>query len=133
MKKRFKVEKLIRDRIPEILGPKNIFVKERIMPNDEYIYQLKLKLLEEAQEVLDSTNLDELIEEMADVFEVLHAIINANSIDSGQIEKKREEKGRKSGVFNRKIYCEYIEISPDNSWIEYYLKSPEKYPEIEKS
>lgn len=49
--KSFKVEKLIRDKIPSILRAKGIVVHERAMEQEEFIHKLKDKLLEEGEEV----------------------------------------------------------------------------------
>lgn len=51
---RFKVDKLIRDKLPQIMRSSGIQVFERVMEKDEYLKRLKDKLLEEAKEVIAS-------------------------------------------------------------------------------
>mgnify|MGYP001063299604 CR=1 FL=1 len=55
--KRFKVDKLIRDKLPELMRSKGIVVHERVIESQEFISRLKEKLIEEAREVeqADST------------------------------------------------------------------------------
>ena len=47
---RFKVDKLIRDRLPEIMRKRGVQVHERFMEPEEFVARLKEKLLEEAGE-----------------------------------------------------------------------------------
>ena len=49
-----KVDKLIRDKIPENLAKEKIFVSSRTMEKDEWIARLKDKLIEEAKEVAEA-------------------------------------------------------------------------------
>lgn len=48
---RFKVDKLIRDKLPQIMRSSGIQVFERVMGKDEYLKRLKDKLLEEAKKL----------------------------------------------------------------------------------
>jgi predicted house-cleaning noncanonical NTP pyrophosphatase (MazG superfamily) len=129
-KRRFKVEKLIRDKIPEYLRQQNVHIEAQEIDQDEYIYHLKLKLLEEAQEVIDAGNVDELVEEIADVMEVLHALVKMLDISYAQIEQRRLYKKEQSGAFEKRIYSSYVEVESGNDKVEYYLTRPDKYPEI---
>ena len=62
--------KLVRDKIPEIINNNNEICKTRILDNDEYIKELNIKLQEEVKEYLESGE----VEELADIEEVLRAI-----------------------------------------------------------
>ena len=53
-KRRFKVDKLIRDRMPDILGSLNIGIFERVLEQAEYIERLKDKLLEEKKKLFQA-------------------------------------------------------------------------------
>lgn len=128
--KYFKVEKLIRDKIPAILDSKGIVVNANAMVDQEFIYKLKDKLLEEAKEVLATSSSDELCEELADVLEVIHALSKANGLTIQQIEQKRLEKREIKGGFENKIYNSFMQIEENNPSINYYLNKPQQYPEI---
>ena len=108
-KRQFKFDKLVRDKVPDRMHQKNIHISYYAMDHEEYIGELKRKLLEEAEEVIDANSKVDLIEELADVLEIVYAL---------------------SEAFEKKIYSKYIEIDSDHTDIEYYLLSPNKYPEI---
>ncbi len=126
----FKVEKLIRDKIPALLESKGIAVHAKAMEDEEFISKLKDKLLEEAKEVLEASNSDELCEELADVMEVVQALSKASGLSMLQIEQTRLKKREIKGGFENKIYNSSIEIEENNPSINYYLNKPQQYPEI---
>lgn len=122
--KRFEVEKLIRDHLPDILRNKGIIVDEQILDQNEYIVKLKDKLQEEAKEVQHAEDENELTEELADLLEVVYALSRAAGITMEQIEKTRLAKQTAKGGFDKKIYSSYVEMEESNPSIEYYLKKP---------
>jgi predicted house-cleaning noncanonical NTP pyrophosphatase (MazG superfamily) len=63
-------EKLVRDRIPEILDAKGVPYEKRIADDAQYRAELIKKLLEEAQEFTEAGS----VEELADVLEVVDAL-----------------------------------------------------------
>jgi predicted house-cleaning noncanonical NTP pyrophosphatase (MazG superfamily) len=127
----FKVDKLIRDKVPEILEQKGFQTSVRIMENEEYIQRLKNKLVEEAQEAWNADNNQDIIEELADVLEIIHALSSACNISLDEVEKFRTGKRMRNGAFERKIYSEFIRSDSNNSNIDYYLSNPEQYPEVD--
>ena len=129
-KRQFKFDKLVRDKVPDRMHQKNIHISYYAMDHEEYIGELKRKLLEEAEEVIDANSKVDLIEELADVLEIVYALSEACDISFAQIEDMRNVKKEKRGGFEKKIYSKYIEIDSDHKDIEYYLLSPNKYPEI---
>lgn len=129
-RKRFKMEKLVRDRIPEIVKSDGIEVFQRILDDDEYIKCLKDKLLEESREVLAATNHEDVKEELADVLEVLIALGAEFNISLDEIEEARAKKRMDKGGFLRRIYNSHVEIDAANPKINYFLSQPDKYPEI---
>jgi len=120
----FKVEKLIRDKTPALLECKGIVVHAKAMTDQEFISKLKDKILEEAQEVLETSSPDELCEELADVLEVVHALSKASGLTIQQIEQRRLKKREIKGGFENKIYNSSIQIEENNSSINYYLNKP---------
>lgn len=67
--------------------------------DDEYMHLLKLKLMEEAGEVISARNKDELVEELADLLEVLKEVGAQNGIPFGEIESRRAIKAHRLGTF----------------------------------
>lgn len=94
--------KLVRDNIPEIMinnGAKPVF---RTLSNEEYLGELNKKLQEELNEYLKSGK----IEELADIEEVLLAILKYKKISKEEFNKIRSSKVKKRGAFNKKIFLE---------------------------
>ena len=97
--------KLVRDKIPEIIEADGKECKTRILSNEEYIAALEEKLKEEVAEYQTDKNL----EEMADVLEVLQAICMARGYSLAELEAVRAKKVEKRGGFKEKILLEYVE------------------------
>lgn len=95
-------EKLVRDRIPEIIKSKGEVPITHIANNEEYRQKLKDKLQEEVEEYLEDNNKDEL----ADILEVIHAICEFENLDFNQLELLRKDKFQKRGGFKDKIILE---------------------------
>lgn len=127
--KSFKVEKLIRDRVPIILREKGIVVHARAMEQEEFIQKLKDKLLEEAEEVRQSQTPEELLEELADLLEVIQTLSSATGLTMYEMERKRIEKRQVKGGFDEKVYNHRVEVEDTNPAIAYYLNKAAKYPE----
>lgn len=99
-----KYNKLVRDKIPEIIeqnGEKPIC---RILDDNEYLKELNIKLLEEANEFIEAGN----VEELADTMEVLEAIAKVYNIDWNDVRKEQKIKREKRGAFENKIYLEGV-------------------------
>lgn len=128
--KSFKVEKLIRDQVAGVLLIEGIVVHERVMEPPEFIQRLKDKLVEEGEEVRQVQNDEELLEELADVLEVVQALASASGLTMEQIERKRAEKRCARGGFDKKIYSHKFDIEETNQAITSYLNKPAKYPQI---
>ena len=96
--------KLVRDRIPEIILKDNELPSTRILSDEEYIQELNKKLQEEVNEYLEAEN----IEEMVDILEVIRAILEHKGVTYEEIEEKRIKKANKRGAFKEKIYLEKV-------------------------
>lgn len=94
--------KLVRDNIEEIMLNKGLKPVTRILDDKEYLSELNKKLLEEVQEYLES----EEVEELADIEEVILAILKTKNITKENLEKIRKEKSSKRGAFNKKLFLE---------------------------
>lgn len=97
-----KYNKLVRDRIPEIIQEKGGKSVTHIASEDEYWKKLKEKLKEEADEFYKSESEDEL----ADILEIINAICKFKSINMDNLEKLRKEKKEKRGGFEKRIILE---------------------------
>jgi predicted house-cleaning noncanonical NTP pyrophosphatase (MazG superfamily) len=101
--------KLVRDRIPEIIKADGGIPKIRILSEQEYRIELLKKLVEEAEEVLNSGSMEELIKEIGDVYEVIEALVEANELDPEEISRIKAERRLKRGAFEQRIFLEEVE------------------------
>lgn len=94
-----KYNKLIRDKIPEIIKSKNQNAKVHIATEKEFQEKLKEKLIEEANEFSKQPNK----EEFADILEVLYAISDFYKFNPEEIRKVRKEKAKTRGRFKKRL------------------------------
>lgn len=97
--------KLVRDRIVEIIENKGEMPNYHTLSDKEYLDELHKKLFEEANEFIEQDDKEEL----ADVLEVLYAIAKAKKIDLNEVEKIRLEKRQKRGGFDKKLFLETVD------------------------
>lgn len=91
--------KLVRDRIPEIIQENGQLCSTRILTDSEYIAALDAKLQEEYAEYKESRSLEEL----ADVFEVLCAMAACNGFSKEDLIAAQEQKRTERGGFEDRI------------------------------
>ncbi len=94
-----KYNKLVRDRIPEIIDESGKTCKTKILNDEEYLRMIDAKLDEELAEY----HKDQNIEELADLMEVIYAAAAARGYTVEQLEQVRTEKAEKRGGFQKKI------------------------------
>ena len=102
MKKIFH-KKLIRDKIPQIIEAAGDRYEARVMGKAEFEKELKRKLVEEASELVKTSRKD-LLNEMADVLELLKSIANFYKIDFKFLEEKQVQKRRERGGFEKRLF-----------------------------
>lgn len=94
-----KYEKLVRDKIPEIIRTKGTEPIIHVASEREYWLKLKEKLLEEVGEFNEA----ESQEEMADVLEVIDAILEFKGFKKEDIEALKNKKAEERGGFKDRI------------------------------
>jgi len=94
-----KYNKLVRDKIPEIIRNKGGIPITHIADDAEYWQKLKEKLQEEFNEFMEAEN----IEEMADILEVIDAISDYKEFDKEELQMIKDKKADKRGKFKEKI------------------------------
>lgn len=94
--------KLVRDNIPQIIETRGEKAIIRTLSDEEYKEQLDVKLQEEVKEYLEDDN----VEELADIVEVIYAILEYKKIKLEDFEKIRKDKAEKRGTFKEKIFLE---------------------------
>lgn len=102
MIKRF--NKLVRDKIPEMLEAKGQMCETEILSDERYLEMLEAKLVEECTEY----QIDGSIEELVDIIEVIYAIAGARGVTEGELDRLRVEKATKNGRFKEKIFLKEV-------------------------
>jgi len=97
--------KLVRDKIPQIIESNNEICHVEILDEKTYLEKLNEKLQEEMREYLESGE----IEELADLEEVLRAILKAKKVEHDDFEKIRIKKVEKRGAFEKRLFLKSTE------------------------
>jgi len=104
MGKIIKYNKLIRDKIPEICTAAGAIPKIRTLRLSEFRRELRKKVVEESHELIKAKTKDDIINELADIEELLIWIKKEYKIKDSSIVKYRKEKNRKRGSFKKKLF-----------------------------
>lgn len=97
--------KLVRDKIPEIIRKNDSKPLTRVLNQKEYTKELVRKLSEEVTEFKENPS----IEELADIEEVLMALRAAMGIRADALEEVRRNKAKTNGRFKKRIFLEAVE------------------------
>ncbi|MBO4807546.1 MAG: nucleoside triphosphate pyrophosphohydrolase [Lachnospiraceae bacterium] len=92
--------KLVRDKIPEIIEQDGKTCTVEILNDEDYLKMLDAKLDEELAEY----HKDQNIEELADLLEVLYAVAKARGYTLEELEEARVKKSEKRGGFEEKLF-----------------------------
>ena len=119
--------KLVRDLIPTNIQKKGETVKIAYLSGEDLLKALKHKIVEEAFEVLDTYDQDSLLNELADVNEVIDGILRYLSVDRVELERIQKKKRDKAGAFDKGIVLKETQnadtlgyastMEPDNSLV----------------
>lgn len=126
-KRRFRMETLVRDKMPKRMNKMGVFVEAYALSPRELLDHLKIKLEEEVEEVLSATTAKDIKEEISDVIEVLYSIAKYYGLQIEHIEKKRLQKQAERGGFSKGLFVDFIEVEESDESqpvIEYCLSSP---------
>ena len=99
--------KLVRDRIPEIIASDGKTCVCETLSDEDYLRLLDAKLTEELSEYQESRSLEEL----ADLLEVLRAVAKARGWTWEELEQARQDKAAKRGGFEKKILLKEVRES----------------------
>ena len=99
--------KLVRDKIPEIIMGKGETPVTRVLNDEEYKKSLEEKLFEEYKEVIESTG-DDRLEELADLIEVIKSLAESENSSLENVIGISKDKREKRGGFEQKIFLEKV-------------------------
>lgn len=104
MKKEKIFNKLVRDKVQEIIKNNGEIPKTHIASDEEFEIKLKEKLSEEVEEFLK----DSVKSEIVDILEVVDALCEHYKFDKEEMEKLKRDKAKKSGKFSKKIILDSV-------------------------
>jgi len=104
--KTIEYNKLVRDKIPDIIEKKGLKYEIELLSDfDEINEWLKNKLFEEVIEFVENENLDEL----SDIWQVILKIMDHNSINTMDLYDKMSKKLEERGGFDKNILLRWVE------------------------
>lgn len=96
--------KLVRDRIPDIIAASGRSCTCRTLTQEEYLDMLDAKLEEELSEYQQSKSMEAL----ADLLEVIRAAASARGSSFEEVEAIRIAKAKERGGFDARIFLEAV-------------------------
>ena len=99
-----KYNKIVRDKIPEIIQSKGKNCDVTYVSDKEAVDFLAKKILEEGKEFIETPTKEEL----ADLYEVLDAIMAKKGWKKAEIDRIRKDKGGKNGLFKNNIILKTV-------------------------
>ena len=102
--KKIVYHKLVRDRIPEIIEADGKTCTCSVLSEEDYLRMLDEKLNEELAEYQESKSMEEL----ADMMEVIRAVVLARGSSPEEVEEIRRKKAEKRGGFEKRILLEEV-------------------------
>jgi predicted house-cleaning noncanonical NTP pyrophosphatase (MazG superfamily) len=104
--------KLVRDKIPEIIEASGRIARVQQLGGKAFERALHDKLAEEAAELCDAKTAGEVLEEAADVLEVVRAIASGHGHDLSEVIRAADAKRAARGGFDSRLW---LEASSTNS------------------
>ncbi|WP_027482365.1 nucleoside triphosphate pyrophosphohydrolase [Deinococcus pimensis] len=95
-------DKLVRDRIPEIIEASGKTADVEVMEGEVFLRALLDKLVEEAREARDASP-QERATELADLLEVIEAVMRAEGLSEPQVRAVQRERREARGGFERRL------------------------------
>lgn len=99
-----KYNKLVRDKILEIIKKDGEIPFWRILNKKDFLEALTKKLLEEAKELVKAKKREEIINEIVDIQELIDILIPEIGLSKKQIKKLQKIKNKKRGSFKKRIF-----------------------------
>ncbi|MDH8000851.1 nucleoside triphosphate pyrophosphohydrolase [Bacillus cereus] len=100
--------KLIRDKIPQIIKANGKTPTTRILPEEEYIKEICKKTEEELTDYLEATTKEHKLEELSDLLELLKALAEYEGTTLEEIDKIRKKKAEERGGFQNRIFLKDV-------------------------
>lgn len=97
-------DKLVRDNIPSIIEAEGNVVLIDKLNDEQYLIELNKKIQEEMKEYIEDNN----VEELADIVEVIYALLKLKGVSRKEFEQIRINKAKRNGRFDKRIYLRSV-------------------------
>lgn len=101
--------KLVRDKIPQIIAADGKTYTMRVLSDEDYVKELRVKLNEELKEYLAAKTDKDALEELADLMELAHALSVVHRASPEALEEIRQVKADKRGGFRDRLFLIEVE------------------------
>lgn len=101
--------KLVRDKVPQIIKNNGKTPTTRILPKGEYIKEICNKTEEELNEYLEATTKEHKLEELSDLLELINALAEHEGTTLKEINNIRKKKAEERGSFSDRVFL--IEVN----------------------
>lgn len=129
--RKFEFKKLVRDKIVEGIISVGNKPNWKTLSEEEFVIELKKKIVEEALEVPRTEDPTEVVKELADVQEIIDNLLETLKVSKEKFAQIQKKKNEYRGSFKKRQYIDTVETSDEaTKWVQYYLDNPDKYPEV---
>ena len=128
----FYYNKFVRDKMVERSEATGSIVYSKKLDDKEFEAALRIKCMEEAEEIFSAQSKDGLIEELADMLEIINAFCDIYQVTLKDVIAIQEQKYQERGGFKDHIFISTAEHQVGSFGEQYCLADPEKYPEVKK-
>lgn len=129
---KFRLDKLVRDRLPEIYEEADQKAEYTKLTGDELKQALLRKAIEEINEIDLSESRPEITRELSHVQQALADLALLCDISPEQIEAVQVEEFEDKGGFTEGVFIYTIELNDHDSWVNYYRRFPTIFSEVEE-
>ncbi len=120
---RFFLNKIVRDKIPELLKEQGVEFSFKLLNKGKAIFHLKRKLREESGEVVKTMTRMHIKEELADVLTVFSVLLTKLGISLSELLELERQKSEKKGHFNNSVFLEWIDLPINHQLVQVYRAS----------
>lgn len=128
--RKFYQNKLWRSKLVEIREKEGAIVHLVPLAHAEYKEEINLKLIEESNEVYEADTHAKIVNEIADIFEVIDCILDLHGITKAEVMKHKEAKLLEFGAYTDHQLVDYVEYPDGSKEAKKCLANPERYPEL---
>jgi len=100
----FSYNKLIRDKIPQIIEMAGKSHNVITLDQNSFLVELKKKLIEESIEFKNAESKLEIVNELADIEEIVETLMKEYEISDNELKSRKIEKKLKNGGFEKKLF-----------------------------